>query len=149
MCVNQRNTDPVVVEDRAAAAPIDVDLVQDGLDGDVVLDDPVGPGLGGDVGGPGQRQPVLGVARVVVVQVLEDHLLVLVHQPGLDQVVQRREALLDRRRHHRHRHGERQAGVADDGPPYDFGVFLLQHFSEDNRIILLLFLHFNLKLIDK
>ena len=92
--VDQRDGDPVVVEEAAAPAPELVDLLDDCPEGEVVFDPALLLGPGHDGARPHQGHPVLGVLDALLVHTLDDLLLVLRHYPRLAQVGQRGESLL-------------------------------------------------------
>ena len=92
--VDQRDGDPIVVEEAAAPAPELVDLLDDCPEGEVVFDPALLLGAGHDGAGPDQGHPVLGVLDTFLVNTLDDLLLVLRDNPRLAQVGQCGEPLL-------------------------------------------------------
>ena len=92
--VDQRDGDPIVVEEAAAPAPELVDLLDDCPEGEVVFDPALLLGASDDGAGPDQGHPVLGVLDTLLVNTLDDLLLVLRDNPRLAQVGQCGEPLL-------------------------------------------------------
>ena len=62
--VDERDGDPVVVEEAATAAPELVDLLDDGAEGEVVLDPPFLLCPGDDGPSPDQRHPIFWVLKI-------------------------------------------------------------------------------------
>lgn len=123
--VDERDADGVVAEQQAALAAELVELVDDGLDGEVVADAALLARARHDAGRPHDGQPVLGVARELLVQVAHDGLLVLVEQARLHEVLQRGEALLDARADHAEHHRQAQAHVPHYRPPHHAPALVL------------------------
>ncbi|KAJ8873601.1 hypothetical protein PR048_024419 [Dryococelus australis] len=112
--VDERHTDVVVAEQQAALAAELVQLVDDGLDGEVVAYAALLARARHYARGPHDGQPVLGVARELTVEVAHDALLVVRQQSRLHEVLDGGEALLDARAVHCEHHRQAEAHVAHD-----------------------------------
>lgn len=124
LCINQWHTNGIVTDQRSESSSNVRQFHQQCLHNVIGRNDLLLPCPVYNVRRPHQWHPILG-HRTFAVHFLENFLLTLGHQAGIDQMLQRRKSSFHSQRYSHQRHNVRQHGIAHNASSHQSSGFVL------------------------